>query len=127
VCAGSLVLPWYSAPVDDLVKTGLGAFGFAQAALLLTTGAALTLLLRVGRGRRPPLPLHEGTLLAIAGVWAMLIIAFLMFDRPQFDFGGFRQDYRLGYGIFIALGGAASLTLAGLRVRRSELAREKQP
>jgi hypothetical protein len=125
VCAGSLVLPWYSAPVDDLVKTGLGAFGFASAALLIVTGAALVLLLEVGRGRRPPLPLHEGTLLAIAGGWAALIVVFLMVDRPELRIGGFEDSYDLGYGAFVGLGGAALLIVAGLRVRRVEIARER--
>jgi hypothetical protein len=122
-CVVSPVLPWYNAPVEDLVKTGLGAFGFAAAALLLTAGAALVMLLEVGRGRRPPMPLHEGTLLAAAGVWNVLIVLFLMLDRPEFDLRGFRAEYDLGYGIFVALGGATLLTVAGIRVRRLEALR----
>jgi hypothetical protein len=126
VCAGSLVLPWYSAPVEDLVKTGLGAFDLAEAALLITAGAALVLLLEVGRGRRPPLPLHEGTLLAVAGTWAALIVVFLMIDRPDLRLGGFRESYDLGYGAFVGLGGAVLLIVAGIRVRRVEVARERR-
>ncbi|MEK6277108.1 MAG: hypothetical protein AABM29_03735 [Actinomycetota bacterium] len=125
-CAGSLVLPWYSAPVEHLVKTGFGAFGFAKAALLLTDGAALVMLLEVGRGRRPPMPLHEGTLLTAAGVWTGLIVVYLMLDRPEFDLRGFREEYELGYGVFVALGGAALLALAGIRVRRVEALRGKR-
>jgi hypothetical protein len=125
-CVASPVLPWYSAPVEDLVKTGLGAFGFAEAALLLTAGAALVLLLEVGRGRRPPLPLHEGTLLTAAGAWSTLIVLLLMLDRPEFDLRGFRAEYDLGYGIFVALGGATLLTVAGMRIRRIEAVRERR-
>jgi hypothetical protein len=126
ICAGATVLPWYKAPLGGLVKTGLGAFGFAMAAQLITTGAALWMLIEVGRGRRPPLPLHEGTLLATAGVWAGAIVAYSMFDRPQFELAGFNQDDSLAYGIFVALGGAGLLTIAGLRIRRAELTRERR-
>ena len=85
----------------------------------------MALLLAGGRGRRPPLPLHEGTLLAAAGVWAGAIVVILMFDRPQFRLAGFDQDYRLAYGIFVSLGGAVLLTAAGLRIRRKEMAAER--
>jgi hypothetical protein len=125
VCLGALLLPWYRAPILGLVKTGLGAFSFAEAALLITAGSALALLMQVARGRRPPLPLHEGTLLAIAGTWSAAIVVFLMFDRPTFRLAGFDQDYSLAYGIFVALGGAVVLVVAGLRIRRIELARER--
>jgi hypothetical protein len=126
ICAGSTLLPWYRAPVEDLGKTPWGDLGFALPALLVTLAAALALLLRVGSGRRPPLPMHEGTLLAAAGIWSALIVAYLMFDRPQFDLAGFDQEYRLAYGVFVALGGAGLLTLAGLRIRRRELRRERR-
>ncbi len=124
ICAASTLLPWYRAPVDDLVKTAWGGFGFALLALLITVAAALALLLRVGRGQQPPLPLHEGTLLALAGAWAGAIVVYLMFDRPDFTLAGFDQRYGLAYGIFVALGGATTLTVAGLRIRRTEMRRE---
>jgi hypothetical protein len=125
ICAGGTLLPWYRAPVEDLGKTPWGAFGFALPALMITLGAAVALLLQLGRGRRLPLPLHMGTLLATAGVWSAAIIVFLMFDRPQFRVAGFDQEYRLGYGIFVSLAGAGLLTLAGLRIRRIELTRDR--
>ena len=75
------------------MKTGLGSFGFVMAAQLLAVGAALYLLIQNGRGRRPPLPLREGTLLALAGFWAAAMVVYLMFDRPQFQLAGFDTDY----------------------------------
>jgi hypothetical protein len=127
VCAAATALPWYKAPVGGLVKTGLGSFGFAMAAQLITAVAALVLLAEFGRGRRPPTPLHKGTLLAAAGIWAGAIVVFLMFDRPQFPLAGFDQDYSLAYGIFVSLAGAGLLAASGLRIRQTEIAAERRP
>jgi hypothetical protein len=127
ICAASLLVPWYRAPFSpDLVRTGLGSFGFGAAALLTTLAAALVLLFELGRGRRPLLPFRDGTLLTGAGVWATLIVGYLMLDRPNSTLAGFESDYRLAYGIFIALGGALLLTVAGLQVRREEIAEEER-
>ena len=124
-CAASTLLPWYRAPVDNLGKTAWGSFGFALLALLITVGAALALLLQSGRGRRPPTPLHEGTLLALAGVWSGVIIGYLMLDRPTFALADFHQEYDLAYGVFVALASAALLIVAGLRIRRIEALGER--
>jgi hypothetical protein len=57
--AGSLLLPWYGIPVaGDLVQTGLGAFSWAEGALVLTAAAALFLALQIGGGYVPPRPLR---------------------------------------------------------------------
>ena len=41
VMVGSLLLPWYQSPVsNDLVLTGIGAFGWAEAALVLIAAPA---------------------------------------------------------------------------------------
>lgn len=124
VCIGAVLLPWYRARVSSLVITGAGDFNFATAALMVTAGAALLLVVRGGRGGRLPLPLHEGTLLAVAGAWAGAIVVYLMFDRPELSVGGFTSAYGLSYGIFVELGGAAIMALAGLRLRGAELRRD---
>ena len=68
---GSLLLPWYGVPVaGDLVQTGLGAFSWTEAALLLVAATALVLAMRVGGGYVPPRPLAEWALLFAAGAWA---------------------------------------------------------
>jgi hypothetical protein len=117
----SLLLPWYGAPIaSDLVQTGFGAFNFSTAAMLLTAGSALFLLLEVGRGYRPPRPLTVGGLLIAAGVWAGLLVMYQMADRPVFDSVGIQGDYGLRYGIFVAFAGAAVITLAGAQRRHYE-------
>ena len=113
----SLAFPWYGIPVSGgLVQTGFGAFGFAHAALLLTTAAALYLLFRRLRGNAFPRPFSEGGLLAVAGGWGALLVGYLMLDRPD-ELAGFGR-VNLRYGIFVALAGAVATMVGGLRLRQ---------
>lgn len=115
----SLPLPWYDAGVGDLVQTGLGGLNWAHGAILLTCAATVFLALQVGGGYVPPRPLREWALFAAAGAWNALIVAYLMVDRPALDLvpGQDGRDYRLGYGIFVALAGALLIAAAGARSR----------
>jgi hypothetical protein len=125
VVVASMFLPWYGFPFNrDLVTTGFGAFTFIQAALLVTVGAACLLMLEHGRGLILPRPVHEGTLLLIAGAWSALLCVYAMFDRPTVSRGGFDHSYGLRYGVVVALAGAAVLVVAGMRRRHDELTAE---
>ncbi|HZA89202.1 MAG TPA: hypothetical protein VE401_03135 [Solirubrobacterales bacterium] len=120
IVVASLFLPWYGVTLaGGLVKTALGTFGLIEAALILTVGSAALLILSSARGYALPRPLDEGTLLAVAGVWAALLIAYRMIDRPDFELAG-AGPVGLRYGIFVALIGAALLVVGGLRKRREE-------
>ena len=127
--AGSLLLPWYGIPVSgDLVQTGLGAFSWAEAALLLVAAATLFLAMEVGGGYVPPRPLTEWGLFLAAGIWAAAIVAYRMIDRPELDFdviATVNRDYGLRYGIFVAMAGAVLIVAAGLRARRHGGASER--
>ena len=121
VIAASLPLPWWQAPTNDsLVVTGLGDFGFAEGALVLTATMVVLLVLRVGAGYVPPRPLREWALLLVAGIWAGVIVGYRMFDRPEFTLGGAEEPYDLAYGIMLALAGAALIVAAGLRLREPD-------
>jgi hypothetical protein len=127
ITIGSLVLPWFGVPLrgeGDLVQTGFGGFGWAEGALMLTAVATLLLLVRVGDGWIPPRPLRIWGLLVTAGAWSIVILGFRMIDRPSFDLDiiDVHQRYGVRYGIFVALGGAVLVLLAGLRRRSRELA-----
>jgi hypothetical protein len=121
----SLLFPWYGIEFSSgLSQTGLDAFGLGQLALLLTVGAALFLIVRCAGGYELPRPLRQGTLLAVAGVWAAVLVGYLMLDKPD-EISG-RTGIHLRYGIFVALGGALALALGGLRLRRDEIVAERR-
>lgn len=118
----SLLLPWYTSPIEaNLVQTGIGDFNFAIAALLVTMAAVISLAVNVGDGYRPPRPLSIGTLMILAGLWGSAIVVFEILDRPNFDFGGVHDSYDVTYGIFVALAGTAAVTVAGVRRRAREI------
>jgi hypothetical protein len=126
IVVASLFLPWYGVTLaGGLVKTAAGTFGLVEAALLLTVGGAAFLILICARGFSLPRPFHEGTLLVAAGVWAGLLIAYRMLDRPEFELAGVGRT-GLRYGIFVALVGAGLLVVGGLRKRREELAQQRE-
>ena len=112
----SLLLPWYGYRfLGGLSQTGLDAFGFGQAAVLVTVAATLFLIVRCARGYRPPRPLSEGVLLIAAGAWMAVLLGYLMLDRPdQFE----PLEARLRYGIFVGLGGSLAVVVGGMRLRR---------
>jgi hypothetical protein len=128
VMVGSLLLPWYQSPIsNDLVLTGIGAFGWAEGALVLIAAATTFLALEGGGGYVPPRPLREWGLFVAAGTWAALIVLYRIVDRPSFTIAGHDGDYELHYAIFVALAGAAIIIAAGLRMRPSERLKRPEP
>jgi hypothetical protein len=128
VMVGSLVLPWYQSPIsDDLVRTGIGAFGWAEGALVLVAAATVFLALKGGGGYVPPRPLREWGLFVAAGCWAAVIVLYRIADRPRFTLAGHDEPYDLHYAIFVALAGAVVIVIAGLRMRPRERAKRPKP
>jgi hypothetical protein len=128
VMVGSLFLPWWQSPIsDELVQTGFGAFGWAEAALVLIAGATTFLAIQGGGGYVPPRPLREWALFVAAGCWAAVIVLYRIADRPRFTLAGQDEPYDLHYAIFVALAGAAIIVAAGLRMRPRERAKRPQP
>jgi len=115
----SLLFPWYGFKLGSPISaTAIDSFNFAHAALLLTAGAVLYLLLRAD-GRSLPRPLSHGGLLIAAGVWSFVILGYLFADPPDelvdiATIGG----VRIRYGAFVAAGAAAAMVIGGLRARQ---------
>ncbi|HSD23793.1 MAG TPA: hypothetical protein VLB79_05630 [Solirubrobacterales bacterium] len=127
VMVGSLALPWYQSPIsNDLVLTGIGAFGWSEAALVLIATATVVLALKGGGGYVPPRPLREWGLFVAAGIWAAVIVLYRIADRPRFTLAGHDEPYNLHYAIFVALAGAVLIVIAGLRMRPRERAKRPQ-
>ncbi|HSE06266.1 MAG TPA: hypothetical protein VLK35_19115 [Methylomirabilota bacterium] len=122
---GSMLFPWYGVEFSSgLSHTGFDSFGLGQLALLLTVGAAAYLIVLCAEGYELPRPLQEGSLLALAGAWAAILVGYLMLDKPD-EISGF-EDIHLRYGIFVALGGSLALLLGGLRLRRDEIVAQRR-
>ena len=62
--------------------------------------------------------------LIILAALAVPVVGYMMLDRPTATIADFPIDFGLSYGVFFALGGAATLALAGLRIRHAERLRE---
>ncbi len=87
-----------------LVASTFGPFSWIEAAIALTGLSVLFLLWQRGTGKTFRLPEGDGTLVAVAGAWAGLLIVIRLFDRP------------LGQNL-LALACAAILVAAGARER----------
>lgn len=122
----SLLFPWYGFKLGSPISaTAVDSFSFAHAALLLTAGAVIFLLMRAGV-RPLPRPLSVGGLLIAAGIWSFVILGYLFADPPDelvdiATIGG----VRIRYGAFVAAGAAAAILVGGLRAR-SEAASAKR-
>ena len=105
----SLELEISAAAAVLLVVSTFGPFSWIEAAIALTGLAVLFLLYERGTGKTYHLPEGDGTLVAVAGAWAGLLIVIRLFDRP------------LGQNL-LALACAAILVVAGTgeRARRRE-------
>jgi hypothetical protein len=119
----SLFLPWYSQSVipegsREFVQRNVSAFGvftFVEAAVLLVAAGVLFLVWARSEKKGFHLPGGDGTAITIAGGWAILLLVWRLFDKP--DAPGPTSSYGIEWGIFAALLAAGVLLAAGLRVR----------
>lgn len=87
-----------------LIVSTLGPFSWVEAALILLALSLLALLWRRAEGQAFHLPFGDGSVIAGAGLWAGVLIAVRLFDRP------------LGQNL-LALACAVLIFLAGARER----------
>jgi hypothetical protein len=121
--AASLVLPWYQKSVispqgKDLVQGNLSAldvFSFVEAAVLLVAAGVLYLIWARANDKAFHLPGGDGFVISLAGGWAMVLLIWRLFDKP--DVGGPGATVGIQWGIFGAMIAAGALIAAGARVR----------
>ena len=117
----TMFFPWYGLQSVNR-KTGaisshtINAFGdvsFVEAAVFLVAVSVVIMLVARAEDRNFQLPGGDGTIVAVAGGWAALLIFYRVFDRPS---GG---GYPVGieWGFFLAFLAAGALAYAGWRLR----------
>jgi hypothetical protein len=127
----SLGTPWYSTEVVFPARpgqapsisrgtmSGIGAFSFVEAAVLLVAVAVLVLVWARASGRAFSLPTADGTVITLAAGWIGLLIVYRLFDRPEGDAdGGSATLIGLSWGIFASLAAVGLLLATGLDQRR---------
>ena len=117
----SLFLPWYQVSyfeggeaVTDS-RSALQVFTWVEAAILLVALAVLFLVYARAQRQAFHLPGGDGVVVSAAGGWALALIVWRLFDKPNVDERA--ATVGIQWGIFFALLAAAALVAAGARVR----------
>jgi hypothetical protein len=125
----SLFLPWYqesviaSGKATSIVSateslTGWGAFSWVEAAVLLVSVGVIVLIFQRADGRAFHVPGGDGWAVTVAGGWTCFLIVYRMFDKQgTTEYRQYATTAGIEWGIFIALGVAVLLTVAGVRIR----------
>jgi hypothetical protein len=121
----SMFLPWYSKSFFVEVNSkpsasgtnmsAFAVFSFVEAAVLLVAAAVLFLIWARSEGKAFHLPGGDGTAIALAGGWALLLLVWRLFDKPDVDDRG--ATVGIQWGMFAAMVAAGVLIAAGARVR----------
>ena len=127
IAAGALVLsmllPWYEQTylpegAKGFVQRNASAFSvfsFVEAAVLLVAAGVLFLVWARSEKKGFHLPGGDGTAIAMAGGWALLLLVWRLFDKPNSPDPS--SSYGIQWGMFAALLAAGALLATGLRVR----------
>ncbi|MBO9531699.1 MAG: hypothetical protein J7513_01870 [Solirubrobacteraceae bacterium] len=125
----SLFLPWFTKSAlpegaKEFATTSLSAFGafsWIEAALLLVDAAVLLLLYLRSTNRRVELPTDDGTMVAIAGGWMLILLVIrVVFAKPEVAStatAAVAPTVGLQWGLLIAMGAAGGMLAAGLATR----------
>jgi hypothetical protein len=120
----TMFLPWYglqslNPKTRAIYSHNINAFGdvsFVEAAVFLVAAGVLVLLFARAEGREFNMPGGDGTVVGLAGGWAVVLIFYRVFDRP----GGNGYPVGIQWGFFLAFVAAGSLAYAGWRIRAGE-------
>jgi hypothetical protein len=127
----SMFLPWYQKSYFQAGKviqgnvSALGVFTFVEAAVLLVSLAVLFLVWARAREKAFHLPGGDGVAITLAGGWAVLLLVWRLFDKP--DIQGAGATMGIQWGIFGALLAAGAMIVAGARVRAAHAPEPPNP
>lgn len=117
----TMLLPWYEKSYFDASgakSANLSAFGvftFVEASILLVAAGVLYLIWARSQRKAFHLPGGDGVVIMGAGCWALLLLVWRLFDKP--DVSDRAATVGIQWGMFAALLAAGVLTAAGARVR----------
>jgi hypothetical protein len=105
----TLVLPWYQksyvpSGTQTFVQQNVSAFGvfsFVEAAVMLVAAGVLYLVWARSKRQAFHLPGGDGFVISLAGAWALLLLIWRLFDKPDAEGGA--ATVGLQWGIFAAL------------------------
>ena len=128
--AFSLLLPWYEKNFlqpgqQRLTTEAFRNYSFVELAVLMVAAGVLYLLWARAERRSFHLPGGDGTVISVAGGWALLLIIYRTLDKP--DVAEPLATVGLHWGIFGGLAAAAALVAAGLRVRAARAPEPPNP
>src|SRR5215212_4322718 len=113
----TLLLPWYTATSvqrgqPDRSLSAFEVFTFVEAAFLLVAVSVLYLIYARAQRRAFHLPGGDGWAITAAGAWAVFLLIWRLFDKPDVD----GAAVGVAWGIFVALAAAGVLAAAGQRL-----------
>ncbi|MEI7889270.1 MAG: hypothetical protein WCI34_03070, partial [Actinomycetes bacterium] len=117
----TLLLPWFqhtqfdrSGQPQTLTVSGLAAFTFVEASVLLVCCAILVMLFARGEQRAFHLPGGDGSIIALGGGWCLLLLSTRVLVYPPTHVGA---DTGIKWGVLVAIAAAVAVLGAGLRMR----------
>lgn len=130
--AASMLLPWYQLRTVDVVGeidsasvSAFGSFSFVEAAILLVAGGVGYLLWARSQRKAFHLPGGDGTVIAAAGAWAVVLLVWRLFDKPEPEAD--LAATGIQWGFFFALAAAGALTAMGQRLRAAHVPEPPNP
>lgn len=121
----TMLLPWYEksyfatqgrrpVAVNDSLNA-FQVFTFVEAAVLVVAAGVFYLVWARAQRKAFHLPFGDGVVISAAGAWAMLLLVWRLFDKPDVSDPG--ATVGIQWGIFAAMLAAGALMAAGARVR----------
>ncbi len=117
----TMFLPWYeksffnASGAQSANLSAFGVFSFVEASILLVAAGVLYLIRARSQRKGFHLPGGDGVVIMAAGGWALALLVWRLFDKP--DVSDRAATVGIQWGMFAALLAAGLLAAAGARVR----------